>query len=44
MELGKYGVWCSFEGGTLAQAVEARSGSSRSGTRRSGSRWRCAAT
>jgi probable F420-dependent oxidoreductase len=22
MELGKYGVWCSFEGGTLAQAVE----------------------
>ena len=23
MELGKYGVWCSLEGGTLAQAVEA---------------------
>lgn len=23
MELGRYGVWCSLEGGSLAAAVEA---------------------
>ena len=23
MEIGRFGVWCSLEGGSLAQAVEA---------------------